>query len=105
MSGAEQNAAERDESAVTFEAALSRLERLVHELEEGNLSLEQSIQCFEEGMELVRRCASELRRIESQVKVLTEEAGRILESDLPDPAPSAAPSGTPSSARTGERGR
>ncbi len=88
-------------AAVTFEAALSRLERLVHDLEEGNLSLEQSIQCFEEGMELVRRCASELRRIEAQVKVLTEEAGRILESDLPDPSPS----GSPPPARAGDRGR
>jgi exodeoxyribonuclease VII small subunit len=91
----ERNAAEGAETApsevVSFEAALSRLERLVHDLEEGNLSLEQSIRSFEEGMELVRRCASELRRIEAQVKVLTEEAGRILESDLPDPAPSSPP--------------
>jgi exodeoxyribonuclease VII small subunit len=91
-------------TAVTFEAALSRLEKLVHELEEGNLSLEQSIQCYEEGMELVRRCASELRRIEAQVKVLTEEAGRILESDLPDPA-SPSGSGSTPPARAGDRGR
>jgi len=65
----------------SFEVALSRLEKLVRELEGGHLSLEQSLASFEEGMELVRRCAHELKQIEARVKVLTEEAGRIIESD------------------------
>ena len=65
----------------SFEAALARLERLVHELESGQLTLEESLASFEEGMELVRRCARELKRVEARVKVLTEEAGRLVESD------------------------
>jgi len=70
------------ENSLSFEAAMSRLEALVRDLEEGNLSLDQSIQSFEEGMVLVRRCASELKRAEERVKRLTEEAGRILVEDL-----------------------
>ena len=65
----------------SFEVALARLEKLVRDLEGGHLSLEQSLASFEEGMELVRRCARELKQIEARVKVLTEEAGRIIESD------------------------
>jgi exodeoxyribonuclease VII small subunit len=70
------------ESSLSFEAAMSRLEAIVRDLEEGNLSLDQSIRSFEEGMVLVRRCASELRRAEERVKRLTEEAGRILVEDM-----------------------
>ena len=65
----------------SFEAALIRLEKLVHDLESGQLSLEESLASFEEGMELVRRCARELKRVEGRVKVLTEEAARLVESD------------------------
>jgi len=65
----------------SFEGALARLEKLVRDLEGGHLSLEQSLASFEEGMELVRRCARELKQIEARVKVLTEEAGRIIETD------------------------
>ena len=53
----------------------------MRDLEGGHLSLEQSLASFEEGMELVRRCARELKQIEARVKVLTEEAGRIIEND------------------------
>jgi exodeoxyribonuclease VII small subunit len=65
----------------SFEAALTRLEKLVHDLESGQLTLEESLASFEEGMELVRRCARELKRVEGRVKVLTEEAGRLVETD------------------------
>ena len=65
----------------SFEAALTRLEKLVHDLESRQLTLEESLASFEEGMELVRRCARELKRVEARVKVLTEEAARLTESD------------------------
>jgi exodeoxyribonuclease VII small subunit len=72
----------------SFEAALARLEKLVQELESGQLGLEQSLASFEEGKEPVRRCARELKRVEARVKILTEEAGRIGEQDwTPDTDP------------------
>jgi exodeoxyribonuclease VII small subunit len=80
---------------LTFEAALARLEKLVRDLEGGHLSLEQSLASFEEGMELVRRCSRELMRIEARVKVLTEEAGRILERDWTGGDSEGAPGGEP----------
>jgi exodeoxyribonuclease VII small subunit len=70
--------------SLSFEAAMTRLEAIVRDLEEGNLTLDQSIRSFEEGMHLVRRCTSELRSAEERVKLLTEEAGRILVQDLPN---------------------
>ncbi len=76
-------------SALDFEAAMERLEQIVTDLEEGELGLDQSIRSFEEGMELVRRCAHELKRAESQVKKLTAEASRILEEDFEIPGNSA----------------
>lgn len=82
MTGGPASSNPADPQNLTFEAAMTRLEQLVRELENGNLSLDQSIQSFEEGMRLVRRCAGELRRAEERVKRLTEEAGRILVDDL-----------------------
>ena len=46
--------------ARTFEAMMERLQELVARLETGNLTLEESIQSFEEGMALVRKCTAVL---------------------------------------------
>jgi exodeoxyribonuclease VII small subunit len=73
-----------------FEAAMTRLEQIVRDLESGDQSLDAAIKGYEEGMQLVRRCATELRRAEEQVKRLTEEAGRILAEDFAVPGPGAA---------------
>ena len=45
-----------------FEAALQRLEQIVDQLEAGNLSLEESLQVFEEGVGLARHCGQLPRR-------------------------------------------
>ncbi len=66
-----------DLDTLDFEGAMQQLEELVHRLEEGSLSLDGSIQSFEQGMELVRYCAGELRRAEQRVQELTEEAGKL----------------------------
>ncbi len=84
-SGAAAKSQGPNEDAFNFEAAMARLEEIVRNLEVGSLSLDQSIRDFEEGMLLVRRCAADLRRVEEQVKRLTEEAGRILAEDFEVP--------------------
>jgi len=58
----------------SFESMMERLQDLVAKLEEGNLSLEDSIRCFEEGMELVRRCGAVLNRAEERIQKLTRDA-------------------------------
>ncbi len=61
----------------TFEEALFDLERIVHELEGGETSLEQSLQRYEQGIALLRRCYEQLRNVEQRIVELTgkDEAG------------------------------
>ena len=56
-----------------FEAALSRLEEIVSELESGELGLEQSLKLFEEGVKLARVCNARLEEAERKVEVLMKD--------------------------------
>ena len=58
----------------TFEAMMDRLQEIVGRLETGNLTLEESIQAFEEGMSLVRKCTSVLSQAEQRIQKLTRDA-------------------------------
>ena len=53
-----------------FESALAELENLVNQLEEGDLSLEQSLKSFERGVQLVRAGQQRLSQAEQQVQIL-----------------------------------
>lgn len=53
-----------------FEKKLSRLEEIVQKMEKGELSLDESLKIFEEGVKLSRDCHSELNKAEAQVKKL-----------------------------------
>jgi exodeoxyribonuclease VII small subunit len=61
----------------TFEDALVELERIVHDLEDGSTSLEQSLERYEQGVALLRRCYDQLRKVEQRIVELTgkDEAG------------------------------
>ena len=64
----------------SFETMMERLQALVDRLEEGNLTLEDSIRSFEEGMDLVRRCTEVLNQAEQRITELTRDAaGRPVE--------------------------
>ncbi len=56
-----------------FEQALEELEQLVTRLEEGDLSLEESLKEFERGVKLTRDCQQELKEAEQKVRILTEQ--------------------------------
>lgn len=58
------------EELPAYEDNLSRLRQVVEQLERGSLSLEGSLQLFEEGMELSRLCDGQLAAVEERVKVL-----------------------------------
>jgi exodeoxyribonuclease VII small subunit len=53
-----------------FEQALQELERLVEKMEQGELSLEDSLQHFEQGIRLSRTCQQALREAEQKVEIL-----------------------------------
>lgn len=56
-----------------FESALSELEALVKTLEDGNLTLEKSLELFERGVELSRYCHTRLEAAEKRIEVLTDQ--------------------------------
>ncbi len=55
-----------------FESQLEKLEKIVGELESGELGLEKSLESFEEGVKLYKSCKSTLSRVEKKVAKLTE---------------------------------
>ena len=65
-----------------FEQSLEKLEKLVERMEEGDLSLEDSLKSFEEGIKLTRECQQALASAEQRVKLLIEENGQIETADF-----------------------
>src|SRR6185503_7321968 len=75
--------APEDAGAITFEQMMGRLQDLVAKLEEGQLSLDESIRSFEEGMALVKKCTEVLDRAEERIQKLTRDSsGRPMTSPL-----------------------
>jgi exodeoxyribonuclease VII small subunit len=66
-------------SDIKFEDALERLERIVDQLEAGNLPLEDSLKVFEEGVGLARHCARYLDEAEKRVELLTRDESGVLQ--------------------------
>lgn len=64
-------------SALTdFEKSLDALEKLVEELEHGELPLEQALKQFERGLALTRTCQEALKQAEQKVEMLLEKNGQ-----------------------------
>ena len=67
-----------------FEKKLGRLEEIVAKMEAGDLSLEDSLKSFEEGVKLSRECNSQLAAAEQKVKLLlsVDAAGQAVTEDF-----------------------
>ena len=59
-----------DKKEPSFEEALKILENNVRKMEQGDLSLDENIKCFEEGSKLVKLCTEQLNKAEKKVEVL-----------------------------------
>jgi exodeoxyribonuclease VII small subunit len=68
-------------TSFNFEQALGTLEELVSAMEEGELSLEESLKAFEQGIKLTRECQSALEKAEQKVQLLVKEG------ELPEAIP------------------
>ncbi|NLW43852.1 MAG: exodeoxyribonuclease VII small subunit [Syntrophomonadaceae bacterium] len=55
---------------MSFEQDFNRLQEIVRQLEEGDLPLEKSLELFQEGISLFRRCQEELNRAEGKISEL-----------------------------------
>ena len=64
---------EQEDNNFNFESSLNELEKLVDALENGDLSLEQSLQDFERGINLTRACQSALTDAQQKVQILLQE--------------------------------
>jgi exodeoxyribonuclease VII small subunit len=69
--------AEPAEKPESFEVALEQLEKIVKELENGDLPLEKSLDLFEKGMELSEGCRKQLGAAETRVEILLKKQGKV----------------------------
>ena len=65
----------KKKSALPFEDALAELEQLVNRLEQGDVSLEESLRSFERGVSLTRTCQQALQEAEQKIQILLEKNG------------------------------
>jgi exodeoxyribonuclease VII small subunit len=65
-----------------FEKSLSALEKLVETMEQGDLSLEASLEHFEKGVQLSRTCQQALREAEQKVEILMQKNEQDSQGDL-----------------------
>jgi exodeoxyribonuclease VII small subunit len=60
-----------------FEDSLAELEQLVNRLEQGDITLEESLKSFERGVQLTRTCQTALQDAEQKVQILLEKNGNL----------------------------
>ena len=80
--------AARKKAALDFEQSLTDLQNLAERLENGELSLEDSLTAFEQGVRLTRDCQPALAQAEQKVQILMERDGELEEApfDADQPA-------------------
>ncbi len=69
----------------SFEEALERLEEIVRRMESGDLTLEESLALFEEGVRLTRVCSQRLDEAEKKIEMLTRDAQGEVRAEPADP--------------------
>lgn len=66
----------------TFEELMSKLEGITEKLENNNLTLDESVTLFEEGMKISKKCNSKLEEAEKKITMLVNENGEIKEENF-----------------------
>jgi exodeoxyribonuclease VII small subunit len=69
------SADEKSSQPLDFERSLAELEEIVEKLEQGDLSLEDSLKHFERGVQLTRACQTALKQAEQKVEILMRKSG------------------------------
>lgn len=64
-------------STTDFEASLKELEKIVRELESGDVNLDESLKRFEQGIELYKKCRLTLEAAEKKIKILSDSLKEI----------------------------
>ena len=71
---------------VNFESALNDLETMIEKMASGQLTLEESLKNFEEGIALARQCQAALKAAEQKVQILISENGDFETRNFDEPA-------------------
>lgn len=66
---------------IAFEKAMEKLEKIVEQLEEGDLALDASLKTYEEGVKLARICQGHLDKAKSKVETLIKKSGGSFEQE------------------------
>ena len=66
----------------SFEKNLQKLEIIVAKLESGEISLEESVKLYEEGMQIKKICDKKLKDIEMQIKKIKIEDNKVTKEDF-----------------------
>ncbi len=78
---------EENTPSPSFETSLEELERIVKQLEKGDLPLEQSLALFENGMRLSADCKRQLEEAESRVEILMKKGSELVAVPFPPEKP------------------
>lgn len=70
------------ESKNTFEESMKNLETIVNELEKGDLSLDESVEKFEEGIKISKECNNMLESAEKKISILLQNDEEITEENF-----------------------
>jgi len=72
-----------DPAALTYEQAVARLQEIIERIEAGEVGLEESLQQYERGMAMIKRCQAILDRAEAKIRKLTvtEQGGLVDAAD------------------------
>ena len=65
-----------------FEELIEKLENITSKLEKDNLNLDESIDLFEEGMKISKKCNEKLENAEKKISILLKEGNEIKEEDF-----------------------
>ncbi len=88
--------AKKDRRVKKFEEAIEELEKIVEQLESGDLSLQDSLAVFEEGVGLVKYCNQKLTDVEKKIELLVKDKeGRLQLEPLTDSGDEEPESGEP----------
>jgi exodeoxyribonuclease VII small subunit len=72
----------KTEIELNFETAIAKLESHVRTLEQGELTLDESLTIFEEGMKLAKFCTKKLNEAEHRIEILMEKDGELMKKDF-----------------------
>lgn len=67
---------------IKFEDAMQELEKIANELEKGDLSLEESVTKFEEGIKLSKKCNNIIEEAEKKITILLQKDGKLEEENF-----------------------